>query len=94
MPPDTRNGPPGSRFREGRATAEIVASERASAVLTVTAGSDSGRELAAWAAAVQHLHRLGLPAAVPEFAAAWMRRRGIRADWTTGVKQTFHPKSR
>ena len=40
------------------------------------------RQLAAWASAVEHLHALGLPAPVPEFAAAWLARQGIRADWT------------
>lgn len=44
-----------------------------------------GRELAAWGDAVEHLHAAGLPAAVPEFAAAWLRRRGIRADWETAA---------
>ena len=38
--------------------------------------------LDAWAAAVIHLHAAGLPAAVPEFPAAWLRRRGIYPDWT------------
>jgi hypothetical protein len=41
------------------------------------------RELRAWASAVEHLHALGLPAAVPEFPAAWLRRRGVRPDWET-----------
>ncbi len=39
------------------------------------------RELTAWALAVEHLHECGLPAAVPPFPAAWLRRRGIRPDW-------------
>ena len=38
-------------------------------------------ELTAWAAAVAHLHALGLPAAVPEFPFAWLRRRGVHPDW-------------
>jgi hypothetical protein len=42
---------------------------------------DPGSDLDAWAAAVIHLHAQGLPAAVPEFPAAWLRRRGIYADW-------------
>jgi hypothetical protein len=42
-------------------------------------------ELAAWGAAVEHLHAAGLPAAVPELAAAWLRRRGVRADWTVAA---------
>lgn len=45
--------------------------------------SDPARELRAWLAAVEHLHRRGLPAAVPEFTGAWLARRGTRADWTT-----------
>jgi hypothetical protein len=45
-------------------------------------GPDPERQLAAWASAVTHLHALGLPAPAPEFAAAWLRRRGIRPDWT------------
>lgn len=43
------------------------------------------RELAAWGAAVTHLHGRGLPAPVPGFAAAWLRRRGIRPDWETAA---------
>jgi hypothetical protein len=43
---------------------------------------DAARELAGWLLAVEHLHERGLPAAVPEFAATWLRRQGIRADWT------------
>jgi hypothetical protein len=39
------------------------------------------RDLLAWKAAVEHLHAAGLPAAVPEFPAAWLRRCGIRPDW-------------
>jgi hypothetical protein len=42
-------------------------------------------ELRSWGSAVIHLHSLGLPAAVPEFPAAWLRRRGIRADWVTAA---------
>jgi hypothetical protein len=44
--------------------------------------SDPARELRAWLAAVEHLHSRGLPAATPEFVAAWLSRRGITADWT------------
>jgi hypothetical protein len=47
---------------------------------------DAAGELAAWGAAVTHLHRAGLPAAVPEFAARWLARRGVRgvrADWVS-----------
>lgn len=50
-----------------------------------SAASDPARELRAWLAAVEHLHSRGLPAAVPEFAGAWLRRRGITVDWTTAA---------
>jgi hypothetical protein len=46
---------------------------------------DVAAELAAWGSAVLHLHSLGLPAAVPEFPAAWLRARGIHADWVTAA---------
>lgn len=45
--------------------------------------ANPARELAAWSLAVDHLHACGLPAAVPLFAAAWLRRRGVRPDWVT-----------
>jgi hypothetical protein len=48
---------------------------------TITRSGDAAGDLAAWGAAVEHLHAVGLPAAVPAFAAAWLRRRGIRPDW-------------
>jgi hypothetical protein len=47
--------------------------------------ADAEAELRAWGSAVVHLHSLGLPAAVPEFPAAWLRRRGIRVDWVTAA---------
>jgi hypothetical protein len=43
--------------------------------------ANPARELTAWALAVEHLHECGLPAAVPPFPAAWLRRRGVRPDW-------------
>lgn len=46
---------------------------------------DPAADLDAWAAAVEHLHALGLPAAVPELAARQLRRRGIYADWSTAA---------
>ena len=46
---------------------------------------DPAAELRAWAAAVQHLHASGLPAAAPAFVSAWLRRRGIYPDWTTAA---------
>lgn len=41
----------------------------------------SERQLLAWQRAVEHLHAAGLPAAVPELAAASLRRSGERPDW-------------
>lgn len=46
---------------------------------------DASGDLGAWLAAVEHLHDAGLPAAVPEFPAAWLRRRGVCADWTVAA---------
>lgn len=43
--------------------------------------ANPARELLAWRSAVEHLHKRGLPAAVPPFPAAWLRRRGTRPDW-------------
>ena len=45
----------------------------------------ASRQLEGWLAAVVHLHEAGLPAAVPELAAAWCRRRGVRPDWETAA---------
>ncbi len=72
------------RGSNGRVPNDITAAKRSNVVSTVTdaTGISPERELAAWAAAVEHLHSRGLPAAVPEFPAAWLRRRGIRPDWT------------
>ena len=50
-----------------------------------SAAADAAAELRSWGSAVIHLHSLGLPAAVPEFPAAWLRRRDIRADWVTAA---------
>lgn len=68
-PPDSQNGAPLARRPATSAPATVLD------VPTVP------RELDAWAAAVVHLHRAGSPAAVPPFAAAWLARCGIRADW-------------
>jgi hypothetical protein len=43
------------------------------------------RDLLAWQSTVEHLHAAGLPAPAPEFAAAWLRRRGVRPDWETAA---------
>ena len=64
----------------GHPTASATA-KRPNAVPTVTPASDAARELAAWGAAVAHLHVAGLPAAVPAFPAAWLAHRGVRPDW-------------
>lgn len=45
------------------------------------------RELAAWIAAIEHLHARGLPAAVP----AWLGRRGVLADWYYAATGTGAP---
>jgi hypothetical protein len=71
MPPDTA---------ERRPRAESGAHDDGDDVRTRVTG-----ELAAWGAAVQHLHAAGLPAAVPAFPAAWLRRRGVRPDWVAAA---------
>lgn len=71
--------PPGSSLPRGSRHVENTTVQRVSAA---SVGHPKA-ELAAWASAVDHLHALGLPAPVPEFVAAWLRRRGIHADWTT-----------
>jgi hypothetical protein len=71
--------PPGSSLPRGRRHVENTTGQRVSAASV----GHPDLELEAWASAVDHLHALGLPAAVPEFAAAWLRRRGIHPDWTT-----------
>ena len=77
------NGREPGRGSHGRAPDDITAAQRANVDYSVNDGRviSPERELAAWAAAVAHLHALGLPAAVPEFPFAWLRRRGIRPDW-------------
>jgi hypothetical protein len=80
MPPDSRIGPAATPGRS-----QDSPPPSASSVLTVAQGTDAARELDAWAAAVVHLHRAGLPAAVPPFAAAWLRRRGVAAHWVSAA---------
>lgn len=78
------NGPRTAQ-RESRPHIEIAAT--ATDTASVRRGADNrrahdpGRELEAWLQAVEHLHSLDLPAPVPEFPAAWLRRRGIYPDW-------------
>ena len=87
MRADAEGGPravtqnPGNRLR----TITTSPPPSAEVILRVAAPRRPERELAAWAATVTHLHALGLPAPVPEFAAAWLRRRGIRPDWTAAA---------
>jgi hypothetical protein len=78
-PPEKPGGPPGEAARDIKAPAKVLDAA------IVEADADAAGELAAWAAAVVHLHRLGLPAACPPFPAAWLARRGISADWTAAA---------
>jgi hypothetical protein len=77
------NAEPGRRS-SSRVPDDITAAQRSNVPSSVSDGHviSPERQLAAWAAAVEHLHALCLPAAVPEFAAAWLRRRGVLPDWT------------
>ena len=76
-PPGKRNGPHASTGRRQPPQTTTA---------TITRRSDAaGEELAAWGAAVAHLHAAGLPAAVPAFPAAWLARRGVRADWVAAA---------
>ena len=68
-PPDKNGPPPARAARDAKAPATALDVSRVAV------------ELAAWGAAVQHLHAAGLPAAVPAFPAAWLRRHGVAADW-------------
>jgi len=78
-PPDKRIGPdphPGRRQPPQTTTASVQRRPYTAA------------ELAAWGAAVAHLHRAGLPAAVPPLPAAWLRHHGTRAsraDWVSAA---------
>ena len=80
MPPDAKRtgGPPGPPVTDSPPPSRSSAS-------TIARGADAAAELEAWGAAVIHLHRAGLPAAVPPFAAAWLRRRGVAADWVSAA---------
>jgi len=77
--------------RDGRPEITTPApADRKSELTTLTTArvarpADAAAELRSWGSAVIHLHSLGLPAAAPEFPAAWLRRRGIRADWVTAA---------
>ncbi len=78
------NGREPDRGSRSRAPDDITAAKRADVDYSVNDGRviSPERHLEAWAATVEHLHAAGLPAAVPPFVAAWLARRGIRADWT------------
>jgi hypothetical protein len=83
--------PPGGRARErppvttprGHSPKHSTTADEVSIRLHGTAGAAG--ELAAWGAAVAHLHQAGLPAAVPPFPAAWLARRGVKADWVAAA---------
>lgn len=84
-PPEAGGRPPGrNRPHHEKAPASASRPEapgtRPACILART--PDAAGDLRAWLAAVEHLHAAGLPAAVPPFPAAWLRRRGVRADWT------------
>lgn len=81
--------PPGRRVKEGPAAepgpSDTNGDAGSSTRDSVASAAGAAGELAAWAAAVVHLHGLGLPAAVPAFPAAWLARRGVRPDWTAAA---------
>jgi hypothetical protein len=77
MPPDR----PKARPTAGTGSRCDDAAAGSTSLLMLADSHDAAGELAAWGAAVTHLHGLGLPAAVPEVPAAWLVRRGIRPDW-------------
>jgi hypothetical protein len=79
-PPDSRRGRPDPRAASRKADARGNGTRA-----NVPPAAGAARELAAWGAAVVHLHAAGLPAAVPEFPAAWLGRRGVRADWVSAA---------
>jgi hypothetical protein len=79
-PPDKPRGRPGRT-----APHTISTTAKQSDGLRVAQATDAAGELAAWGAAEEHLHAAGLPAAVPPFPAAWLRRRGVRPDWVAAA---------
>jgi|SoiMetStandDraft_2_1073263.scaffolds.fasta_scaffold596725_2 hypothetical protein len=85
MPLDRRRGP-GKVItpHQGRSVEIRHDTDTDTAIVPHDAG-DMAAELRAWGSAVLHLHSLGLPAAVPEFPAAWLWARGIRADWAAAA---------
>lgn len=80
-PPDVRRGPDATPGLSQSVKSPPTATDSA----TVHAGTGAGADLRAWGAAVEHLHAAGLAAAVPPFPAAWLRRRGVRADWVSAA---------
>src|SRR5258707_2430500 len=66
-PPDAKNG-----AAPGKAAPASISPAKALDASNLQPGRDAAGELQAWAAAVVHLHGLGLPAAVPPFPAAWL----------------------
>jgi hypothetical protein len=80
-PPDAPRGRPGEKAASHKIS-DAAATPRPN---VPPPAANAARELDAWGAAVIHLHRAGLPAAVPPFPAAWLARHGIRADWTAAA---------
>jgi hypothetical protein len=81
MPPNAK-----SRAAPGRpALLTSPTAKQAEVVSRLAAVDDVAGDLTAWGSTVLHLHSLGLPAAVPEFPAAWLRRHGVFADWVTAA---------
>lgn len=80
MRPQNGNGPP-----ERAARLTIITAETPPPRGVASQSVHAAHDLAAWAAAVAHLHRLGLPAAAPPFPAAWLRRRGVVVDWVSAA---------
>lgn len=84
-PPETANGAPAKRRRPPITLTTAATAAEQGTGLSSDRITDPARQLLAWREAVEHLHALGLPAAVPEFPAAWLCRQGIRPDWETAA---------
>jgi Bifunctional DNA primase/polymerase, N-terminal len=83
---DVSNLAPGSSpAASARRSAPVPAGHAGALVGLPVPSHGAAGQLAAWGAAVEHLHAAGLPAAAPAFPAAWLRRRGIRADWVSAA---------
>ena len=80
---------PACKSAQRQAAAESLAKghSRLSSVIVGHGGDirrpDPARDRAAWRDTALHLRSRGLPVVVPELIGAWLRRQGIRPDWTT-----------